>query len=725
MRYTLLFLFLGALGLTVQAQNIPIDFESDDITYTWGDFGGGEATLIDNPDASGINTSGTVVQMIKFEGEIFGGSTLQLDGPINFGDNTAFDMKVWANRVGAPVLFKLEGPAPVEVSMNTTVANEWETLTFDFAGLTNAEYTGITIIYDLGTVGNGSADFTLYLDDIEFSAGNGLNEPNLPIDFESDELDYVFNNFGGGVGERVDNPDASGINTSTKIGRVIKFEGEVFGGTTLDIDGAIDFEDASAISMKVWANRVGAPVLLKLEGPAPVEMNIPTTVANEWEELVFDFTGLTGGAYTAITIIYDLGTVGNGSDDFTLYFDDIQLSEGDGVARPEIPINFEDAELTYEWSDFGGGVATVVENPDQSGINTSATIGQMVKFEGEVFGGSTLQLGGAIDFGENTVIAMKTWANRVGAPVLLKLEGPAPVEMSVNTTVANEWEELLFDFSGLTGGVYTAITIIYDLGTVGDGGPDFTLYFDDLEFSDDDGVLRPSLPISFESDEVTYEFNNFDGGDASVIENPDASGINTSAWVGRMIKNEGAIFAGATLRTEDGVDFGENTAIRMKTWANRVGAPILFKLEGPVPVEVTMMSTVANEWEELVFDFTGMTDGEYTDITLIYDLGVVGNGGPDFTFYFDDIELTDISNVQDFSSLGISMYPNPATDFVNIEAQTVIDRVVVYDLLGRSVVDFQPTQAVSTLDVSKLAPGTYALRVFTAGGEAVAKFVKR
>ncbi|MCB9350766.1 MAG: hypothetical protein H6573_25150 [Lewinellaceae bacterium] len=60
----------------------------------------------------------------------------------------------------------------------------------------------------------------------------------------------------------------------------------------------------------------------------------------------------------------------------------------------QLPVTFESTTLDYVWSDFGGGVATIIDNPDPSGINTSSKVGKMVKNAGEVFGGSKLTLGG-------------------------------------------------------------------------------------------------------------------------------------------------------------------------------------------------------------------------------------------------------------------------------------------------------------------------------------------
>ncbi|MFK8057670.1 MAG: hypothetical protein AB8F78_16205, partial [Saprospiraceae bacterium] len=153
-------LFVLAAAVQAQAPSLPIDFESTMVTYGWADFDGGVATVIANPDASGLNTSATVGSMVKGAGEVFGGSTLALAGPIDFGTNNEFKMKVWSNAVGQSVLFKLEGASPVEIFGTTTVAGEWEELTFPAPGISGMDFTAITLIYRLGDVGDGSANFT-------------------------------------------------------------------------------------------------------------------------------------------------------------------------------------------------------------------------------------------------------------------------------------------------------------------------------------------------------------------------------------------------------------------------------------------------------------------------------------------------------------------------------------------------------------------------------------
>jgi len=544
--------------------------------------------------------------------------------------------------------------------------------------------------------------------------------PSIPIDFESTTLTYTFADFAGGVAAVIDNPDASGINTSGKVVELVKFEGEVYGGSTLALAGPIDFGTNNAVKMKVWANRVGASVLFKLEGTSPVEVFATTTVANQWEELTFSFAGLTSLNFTGITFIYDLGVVGDGSADFTMYFDDIELTTAMGGVQ--VPVDFESTTLTYAFADFAGGVASVIDNPDASGINASGKVGQMVKFAGEVFGGSTLALGGAIDFGANNAIKMKVWTNRANAPVLFKLEGPAPVEVTARTTGANAWEELTFGFAGLTEGVYTGITIIYDLGVVGDGGANFTMYFDDIDFTTVTGGVQ--LPIDFESTTLSYTFSDFAGGVGAVIDNPASTTSNPSGKVVQMIKFAGEVYGGSTLALGGPIVFGSNTSVEMKVLANRVGAPMLFKLEGPAPVEVSASTTVAGEWETLTYDLSGLTGGVYTGITLIYDLGVVGDGGENFTILLDDIRFPGSVSVVDLPALDVTYYPNPAQDFMIVKAQENMEAIRIFNLNGQQVYFEKMDSNQQTVDLSALAPGAYFIKVQIGNQEGVAKLIK-
>ena len=159
---------------------LPVNFESFTVNYAFADFGGVTSSVVDNPDASGNNTSDKVGHSAKpASAETWGGSVMTLGSPINFADKT-FKVKVWSPKTGAIVKLKVEnldnGDINHEVDATTTVANEWEELSFDFSGIdTNNEYQKVVLFFDFGNTGE---DSNYYFDDMklvtESAAGTGI-----------------------------------------------------------------------------------------------------------------------------------------------------------------------------------------------------------------------------------------------------------------------------------------------------------------------------------------------------------------------------------------------------------------------------------------------------------------------------------------------------------------------------------------------------------------------
>ena len=174
------------------------------------------------------------------------------------------------------------------------------------------------------------AEKIFYWDDIKFLAANVAGIA-LPLDFESGTLVYSFTDFDGGNVTVINNPQSSGINTSSKTARMIKNAGQPWGGSWIALAGPIDFSTKKTLKMKVFSPRAGAKVLLKVEnqtnGALNFEKEVLTTTANAWEELTFDYSAInTANSYQKIVLIFDLGTPGDGSANFTWLFDDITLN---------------------------------------------------------------------------------------------------------------------------------------------------------------------------------------------------------------------------------------------------------------------------------------------------------------------------------------------------------------------------------------------------------------
>lgn len=131
------------------------------------------------------------------------------------------------------------------------------------------------------------------------------------------------------------NPVAGGINTSATVAS--------FNALDAGMDWALCYTNSIDPFTFTTANKivkimVYKPVLsnvgIKFEGSSPaVEILIPNTVTNQWQELTFDFSASVGNSYNRLVIIPDFAPR---AQDNQIYFDNIILPEGN-VTPPSVP----------------------------------------------------------------------------------------------------------------------------------------------------------------------------------------------------------------------------------------------------------------------------------------------------------------------------------------------------------------------------------------------------
>ncbi|MBX2828805.1 MAG: T9SS type A sorting domain-containing protein [Flavobacteriaceae bacterium] len=100
----------------------------------------------------------------------------------------------------------------------------------------------------------------------------------------------------------------------------------------------------------------------------------------------------------------------------------------------------------------------------------------------------------------------------------------------------------------------------------------------------------------------------------------------------------------------------------------------------------------------------------------------------DNEYFIDDVSYTDSAfcslGIDDLNDLGVSIYPNPVSDRLNIQAQEAISSVTIYNIMGQQVY-VSDVEAVSTsIDMSLLPQGTYFVEVDIDGKKAVDKIIK-
>ncbi len=482
----------------------------------------------------------------------------------------------------------------------------------------------------------------------------------LPLNFESPTINYIFNDFDGGNATVIANPQSNGINTSAKVGKMVKNPGQVWGGSWIGLSSSIDFSANKYFRMKVFSPRVGAKVLLKVENAAnpafAFEKEVATTVANAWEDLVFDYTAInTANTYEHIVLIFDLGTQGDGTANFTFLFDDIRLTNSLPSAQINLPVTFDANGVNYTMTDFGNNQTVDGTDP----LNNANKVKITTKANGaETWAGTTIGtsagFASAIPISTTTSqMSVRVYSPAAGIHIRLKIEDhndpTKSVETEAITGAANTWETLIFDFinpapgtAGINNGyTYDKASIFFDFGNAGTGK---VFIWDDVKYLSTNVVNGIALPLDFESGSLTYTFTDFDGGNATVISNPQSSGINTSAKVGKMVKNAGQVWGGSWIGLTSPIDFSVKKTFKMKVFSPRIGAKVLLKVEnqnnGGISYEKEVTTTSAGAWELLTFDFSAInTANSYQKIVLIFDLGTMGDGTANFTFLFDDITL--------------------------------------------------------------------------------------
>ena len=527
------------------------------------------------------------------------------------------------------------------------------------------------------------------------NGGNGeVANIEFPITFEEDiPWEDFITNFDGGELSVADNPDKSGINTSDKVAKMVKGDGEPWGGSVILLPESIDFVDGTGFTVSVWAPRENTRMLFKIENEDEAgqafEQEITVAESQEWVDVTFNLAGANQSfTYEKLVFIFDLGTVGDGSDDFTWYFDNIRQAEGDGNGGSgeavTLPVTFDDDNVDYGLTDFGGNESEIVTDPTDG---TNKVVETIKTVSAELWAGTTV--GGEIGFANPipftssaTTMSVRVWSPTAGTPIRLKVEDAGDptisVETETNTTVASEWETLVFDFSNEVTGTatlnlssnYNKASIFFNFGTTGGDAGEQTYYWDDVEFGGDSGgggggggdIVE--LPLTFEQDIAWADaITNFEGGDLSVVDNPDQTG-NTSAKVAQMVKGTGAVFAGSIITLTDNINFADGTDFNVSVWAPRPNTTMLFKIENESDpgqnFEQELTIAESQQWVDITFDMSGANQANtYKKLVFIFDNGTAGDGSADYTWYFDDIT----QSAGDGGGGGGEGAPNSPVDF--------------------------------------------------------------
>jgi hypothetical protein len=331
--FTILILAVLMSTAYVQAQMIE-DFEHIPLNLMLGgDDDNSTMTIVPTPEGTSNPSSHVVKYHRSMNGVPWGGFWSALPEPLDLTENKYVHVRVMKTRI-SPLKFKVEdGPSGnLEIaSMNPqTVVNEWEDIVFDFSEKTGL-WNVIAFMPDFEDPLTLTEDIEIYFDYIMV---NNDPAPGSDAVYVIEEFDHIPLNLmlGGDTDnstmEVVANPAPDDVNGSANV---IQFHrsmnGVPWGGFWSALPEQADLTVNKYVYVKVWKPRV-SPIKFKMEG-GPLEnleifsMN-PQQITNGWEEIVFDFTELTG-LWNVIAFMPDFEDPLTLTEDIDIYFDDIRL----------------------------------------------------------------------------------------------------------------------------------------------------------------------------------------------------------------------------------------------------------------------------------------------------------------------------------------------------------------------------------------------------------------
>ncbi len=157
---------------------------------------------------------------------------------------------------------------------------------------------------------------------------------------------------------------------------------------------------------------------------------------------------------------------------------------------------------------------------------------------------------------------------------------------------------------------------------------------------------------------------------------------------------------------------GKQNAV-FTTWQDGVKAGISL---GLLPAKYPDAETDSKIVYRVTFNTYDGANGNYT-----FNF-ICSKAAPNPEFEFTTKTLVDFKLSQDV----VNIFPNPASDYVNLESFGTIKAFSVFDLSGRMVIKGNNNcAATKRFDITQLKPGIYLIDISTDKGNAQLKFVKK
>ena len=476
----------------------------------------------------------------------------------------------------------------------------------------------------------------IYIFILLFSVSAVFSQNQLLADFEDAGTSLIFQTWGDGADAHtttvVENPFPGGINTSSKVSKHTVGND---GGRIAQAPGYTQYfnlSDNPTVTLKLYTTKA-IDVKVKFEGtdwgPNNAEKKTTVSTLNQWVDVTIDFSGTTNILLNKVGIGFEGATGGD-----TFYVDDFMAGSF-----------YATNQLVYEPSD---GTTTFARTNDII-IKTNQ---KLVKTDGS-------------DLADADISSIVT----------LKENDASGADVAFTGTVS-EWNHNTDEYS-------TTITV--NPSDKLNFSSDYYVSINEasVKYQDDTAVVASSatftteapvtnkMLIDFETPQTDAGWGSWGGAGFEKIDNPDPTGINTSAKVGKYTVPGGN--AGIENNDVDGAklpffDYEQTPYFRVKVWVSKAVKVHMQLQNNPDWGNNTGVKEIlveeTNKWVELVFNFGGTTiaDGKdpHNRIQIYFDRDKSGGSVEGDVYYFDDIHKSDVQPPAEFTL-------SPATGASDIE----------------------------------------------------------
>ncbi|WP_310556560.1 T9SS type A sorting domain-containing protein [Flavobacterium sp.] len=227
--------------------------------------------------------------------------------------------------------------------------------------------------------------------------------------------------------------------------------------------------------------------------------------------------------------------------------------------------------------------------------------------------------------------------------------------------------------------------------------------------------------------------NGESAADVTIVNNPNATGVNTSAKVARYVRRTdasatpfAAAFSGIT---DPDPSFTVNKYVHVKVLKTKL-SPVKFKIEGGPGGDFEVASTLpyatAGVWQDMVFHFPTAT-GVYPTVIFFPDFEdpLTLNTG-NIIIHFDEIYVSN-SPTPDNSSLAVnsnflkskvSIYPTQVTTVLNIVTEENLASISIFNIQGAKIYESKNLKLGSNqINTLALSNGLYIINILSQNGE--------